>query len=131
MPVVIGFTVETDGRLPSGETLAEAINWVDLATQGGPAYYMVNCAHPSHFAEEFAADAPWVQRISAVRAKASSKSHAELDEATELDAGDIHDLAEQYAVLRSLLPRLNVFGGCCGTDHRHVGAICESVLQAA
>jgi S-methylmethionine-dependent homocysteine/selenocysteine methylase len=131
IPVVIGFTVETDGRLPSGETLAAAITQVDRATQGGPAYYMLNCAHPTHFEEALTADAAWVQRIGAVRANASSKSHAELDEATEIDIGDIHALADHYAALRSLLPGLKVFGGCCGTDHRHVGAICESVLQAA
>jgi S-methylmethionine-dependent homocysteine/selenocysteine methylase len=131
IPVVIGFTVETDGRLPSGETLGAAITQVDRTTQGGPAYYMLNCAHPTHFEDVLRTDAAWIQRIGAVRANASSKSHAELDEATELDIGDIHALADHYNTLRSLLPRLKVFGGCCGTDHRHLGAICESVLQAA
>lgn len=131
IPVVIGFTVETDGRLPSGEGLKSAITAVDQATQEGPAYYMLNCAHPSHFKAVVTTDAPWTQRIRAVRANASSKSHAELDEATELDAGDIHALAEQYAQLGALLPQLNVFGGCCGTDHHHLEAICETIFQTA
>lgn len=131
IPVVIGFTVETDGLLPSGEPLGAVITAVDKATQSGPAYYMLNCAHPDHFNAILATDAPWTRRIRAVRANASAKSHAELDEATELDAGDIPALARHYATLKGLLPRLNVFGGCCGTDHRHVGAICDSVFQAA
>jgi S-methylmethionine-dependent homocysteine/selenocysteine methylase len=131
IPAVIGFTVETDGRLPSGQPLGEAITAVDRATDGDPAYYMVNCAHPSHFSATLNTDAAWTRRIRAVRANASTKSHAELDEATELDSGDIHALADHYAKLRSVLPRLNVFGGCCGTDHRHVSKIAASVLQAA
>lgn len=127
MPVVIGFTVETDGRLPSGQTLGEAITAVDQSTEVGPAYYMINCAHPSHFADALDVDEPWVSRIRAVRVNASEKSHAELDEADSLDAGNPDDLGQRMAHLQSLLPHLNIFGGCCGTDYRHVDAICSSV----
>ncbi len=123
MPVAISFTLETDGHLPSGQPLGEAIAQVDAATDGGPDYYMINCAHPTHFAHVLA-DAPaWAQRIRGLRANASTRSHAELDEATELDAGDPHDLGARYRALRRLLPNLTVLGGCCGTDHRHVAAI--------
>jgi len=124
VPVVISFTVETDGRLPSGQTLGEAILAVDQATHNGPVYYMINCAHPTHFKSALNVDEAWVKRIRAVRANASAKSHAELDEAEVLDDGDPVDLAEQLAQLRQYLPNLNIFGGCCGTDHRHVGEIC-------
>lgn len=117
LPAVISFTVETDGRLPSGQPLGEAIGEVDAAAR--PAYYMVNCAHPTHFAH--ALDGPWTARVRGVRANASTLSHAELDEATELDAGDPEDLAARYAALG--LPHLNVVGGCCGTDIRHVSAL--------
>ncbi len=127
MPVAIGFTVETDGHLPSGQPLGEAITNVDQATGKGPAYYMINCAHPKHFAHALEVDAPWVSRIRAVRANASEKSHAELDEAEELDAGDPLDLAQHVAQLQTILPHLNILGGCCGTDHHHVDAICRSV----
>ena len=127
MPVVIGFTVETDGRLPSGQPLGEAITAVDQATDGGPAYYMINCAHPTHFEHAFAVDESWVKRIRAVRANASTQSHAELDVAEELDAGDPADLSKRYAQLHKVLPHLTIFGGCCGTDQRHVEAICRSV----
>jgi S-methylmethionine-dependent homocysteine/selenocysteine methylase len=126
MPVAISFTLETDGRLPSGQALEEAIEQVDDATDGGPAYYMINCAHPTHFDDVIAAGGMWTNRIRGLRANASTKSHAELDEATELDAGDPADLAERYASLGRTLPNLSVLGGCCGTDHRHVRAIAQA-----
>ena len=123
MPVVIAFTVETDGRLPTGQTLADGIRQVDAATKSAPAYYMINCAHPTHFDGALAAGEPWVDRIRGLRANASTKSHTELNESTELDAGNPAELGAQYAALRRRLPRLNVMGGCCGTDHRHLEAI--------
>ena len=123
MPVVISFTVETDGRLPTGESLADAIRAVDEATDAHAAYYMVNCAHPTHFSSVLETDADWTSRLGGIRANASSMSHAELDEATELDAGNPAELAEQYRDLRRLAPSLRVLGGCCGTNHEHVGAI--------
>jgi S-methylmethionine-dependent homocysteine/selenocysteine methylase len=127
LPVVISFTVETDGRLPSGEELGAAIERVDAATEAAPAYYMVNCAHPRHF-EGVLADGHWRDRIRGIRANASTLSHAELDAATELDSGDPADLGRRYRELRSKLKNASIFGGCCGTDHRHIEAICEACL---
>jgi S-methylmethionine-dependent homocysteine/selenocysteine methylase len=126
MPVAISFTLETDGRLPSGQKLAEAIEQVDDETDRGPAYYMINCAHPTHFQGVVEVPAPWRERIRGLRANASRMSHEELDEATELDDGDPADLAARYAALATELPNLNVIGGCCGTDLRHVRAACEA-----
>lgn len=131
LPVVISFTVETDGRLPSGIALGEAITRVDDETGGAPVYYMVNCAHPTHFAEPLSSGADWLTRVKGIRANASTCSHAELDEATELDRGDVADLAGWYARIRSFLPDLRVIGGCCGTDHEHVAAIAESLVAVA
>ncbi len=131
MPVVISFTLETDGRLPSGQALGGAIQQVDDATNGAPAYFMINCAHPTHFADALAGGEPWTRRIGGLRTNASTKSHAELDEAEELDEGDPADLAERHAALKQLLPGVNVLGGCCGTDHRHVGAICSAWVTGA
>ncbi|MDJ0949275.1 MAG: homocysteine S-methyltransferase family protein [Alphaproteobacteria bacterium] len=127
MPVVISFTVETDGRLPSGQTLKEAIETVDAATGNGPAYYMINCAHPTHFEDALPVAEAWVERIRGIRANASTKSHAELDEAEELDDGNPEELGHQYQGLRRKMTHLSVLGGCCGTDHRHVEAICRAV----
>jgi S-methylmethionine-dependent homocysteine/selenocysteine methylase len=126
MPVVISFTVETDGRLPDEQPLKEAIEQVDAATDGTVAYFMINCAHPQHFAAVLEEDGPWLDRIRGIRANASTRSHAELDEADELDAGDPFELAEDYRNLRTRLRNLNVLGGCCGTDHRHVAEVCKA-----
>lgn len=131
LPVAISFTVETDGRLPSGQALGEAIRQVDDETGGAPAYYMINCAHPTHFDGVIGEHEPWHDRIRGLRANASAKSHAELDEATELDEGDPADLGARYAGLKAKLPELNVLGGCCGTDHRHVGEVCKAWLAGS
>jgi S-methylmethionine-dependent homocysteine/selenocysteine methylase len=130
MPVAISFTVETDGRLPSGDSLADAIARTDDATDRHPAYYMINCAHPSHFRGVLDGGGTWRERIRGIRANASKRSHAELDAATELDIGDIAELARDYRALHEVLPRLAVVGGCCGTDHRHVEAICGATRAA-
>lgn len=134
MPVSLAFTVETDGRLPSGQTLPEAISEVDGATSNGPAYYMINCAHPTHFDSVLQTKAAWTRRIGGIRANASKRSHQELNESPDLDAGNPIELAGQYRDLVHLMPQINVLGGCCGTDHRHVAAIslaCRLVTRQA
>lgn len=130
LPVAISFTVETDGRLPSGQALGDAIELVDAETSGAPAYFMVNCAHPDHFIEALAGSPSWVNRISGLRANASRMSHAELDACEILDDGDPVELGRLYATIATLLPNLNVIGGCCGTDHRHVASAVRSLAKA-
>lgn len=120
IPVVISFTVETDGTLPTGMELADAIASVDSATGEAPSYYMINCAHPDHFESVLERDDERLARVRGVRANASRKSHAELDESEDLDDGDPAEWGAHLARLNSLFPRINVLGGCCGTDHRHV-----------
>ena len=129
IPIVVGFTVETDGRLPSGHSIEEAIVAVDDATDGAAEFFVINCAHPTHFAHALP-EGDSRTRIGGLRANASTLSHAELDEAEELDAGDPHDLAARYVDLRADLPGLEVVGGCCGTDIRHVTAICDAWFAA-
>lgn len=128
MPVVISFTVETDGHLPTGQSLQAAIEQVDAETDNAPAYYMINCAHPTHFEDVLSDQEPWLERIRGLRANASPKSHAELDEATELDDGNPEELGNQYRELKQKLKNLNVLGGCCGTDRRHIEAICKACI---
>jgi homocysteine S-methyltransferase len=130
LPAVVSFTVETDGLLPSGMTLQEAIERVDAETESATAYFMINCAHPTHFEHVLEDGAPWVARIGGLRANASAKSHAELDESETLDEGDPVDLGRRYGALRSRLPAASVVGGCCGTDHRHVAEICAAWISA-
>ena len=125
IPVVISYTVETDGKLPSGEPLDEAIISLDKITDSYVSYFMINCAHPDHFENVLLPDSNWTDRIKGIRANASNKSHAELDEAETLDEGNKEELAKGYQNLKTLLPNLNIIGGCCGTDHTHMEQICE------
>ena len=131
LPVAISFTVETDGRLPTGQDLGEAIEAVDAATGNGPAYYMINCAHPDHFGHLLDSGETWLLRLRGLRANASRLSHEELDSAEELDDGDPVELGGQFAAIRRHNPQINVVGGCCGTDHRHIEHICRGSMQAA
>lgn len=126
IPVAISFTVETDGRLPTGQALAEAIEQTDDATSGHPVYYMINCAHPTHFEQVLREGGAWRDRIRGLRANASKRSHAELDACPDLDAGNPLELGDDFRALRRMLPQLSVVGGCCGTDDRHVEAICRA-----
>ena len=131
LPVAISFTVETDGSLPTGQSLRDAIREVDAETGAAPAYYMINCAHPVHFSHVLERHGGWASRIRGIRANASTASHAELDAAPDLDAGDPDDLGARYAAILQQFPHINVLGGCCGTDDRHVARICDAVLAQA
>jgi homocysteine S-methyltransferase len=131
MPSAISFTLETDGRLVTGRSIQDAIETTDAATGGAPAYYMINCAHPTHFEAALDPESAWVKRISGIRANASTMSHEQLDNSETLDAGDPVDLGRRYRRLLGRMPAVRVLGGCCGTDHRHVAAICEACLPQA
>lgn len=131
IPVAISFTLETDGRLPAGQTLRDAIEAVDDATGGGPVYYMINCAHPEHFTQALEQGAPWMARLRGIRANASRRSHEELDQSPDLDDGNPGELGEQYRSLRARFPQITILGGCCGTDHRHVASIGGACKMAA
>jgi homocysteine S-methyltransferase len=128
VPVAISFTVETDGRLPTGDSLESAVRAVDEATDSYPEYFMINCAHPDHFAGVLSAGGEWVRRIGGLRANASRCSHAELDAMIELDDGNPVELGELYRDIRQRMPWLQLLGGCCGTDLRHVAAIAEACV---
>jgi S-methylmethionine-dependent homocysteine/selenocysteine methylase len=122
LPVVISFTVETDGKLATGMPLKEAIEQVDNSVHQRPLYYMINCAHPTHFMAELLTgqNEEWTKRIKGIRANSSCKSHAELDESTELDRGNPQDLGRENKKLKESFSHINVFGGCCGTDEEHL-----------
>ena len=130
LPIVVSFTVETDGGLPTGQPIGEAIAEVDAATGQGAAYFMINCAHPDHFREALH-DEQWLRRIRGFRCNASRCTHAELDEAETLDAGDPTEFSQLYRELATAMPWVNVFGGCCGSDLRHVTAIANTVISDA
>jgi S-methylmethionine-dependent homocysteine/selenocysteine methylase len=128
LPCVVSFTVETDGNLPTGQSMASAIEQVDKDSDGYAAYFMINCAHPDHFSH-LLGDEPWARRIRGIRCNASRMSHAELDECETLDDGNPHEFGSQYRQIKETMPWLNVFGGCCGSDLRHVTEIANSVTN--
>jgi S-methylmethionine-dependent homocysteine/selenocysteine methylase len=131
MPVAISFTLETDGKLPTGQTLRHAIEEVDAVTKRGPVYFMVNCAHPTHFDQTLKDGEVWMSRVRGLRANASKRSHQELNDAPDLDSGNPVELGAEYRDLVSRFPHINVLGGCCGTDHRHVQEISNSCKRVA
>jgi S-methylmethionine-dependent homocysteine/selenocysteine methylase len=130
LPVAIAFTVETDGRLPTGVPLKEAIEQVDSETNHSAQYFLVNCAHPDHFVNVFS-DSPWMQRLRGVVANASRCSHAELEVSEKLDDGDPEELGMQVGGLRKRHPHFNILGGCCGSDLRHMKCILEEAKIVA
>ena len=121
LPFALSFTVETTGRLPTGQDLASALGEVETATDGYCRFYGINCAHPEHFVDQLPSG--WLNRIGVIRPNASRCSHAELDEATELDDGDPEEFGALYAKMAKRLPELRVIGGCCGSDMRHIKAV--------
>lgn len=129
LPVTISFVVETDGKLVHGMALQEAIQNVDEATNGYATHFGINCAHPTHFSSTLAdMDTNSCARIKQIRVNASKCTHAELDEAEELDCGDVEGLAKEVAHLK-LKHGLTTVGGCCGTDNRHIEAMAKSILS--
>lgn len=122
-PLAVGFTVELDGRLPSGDSLEDAVEKVDKMTGAYPSYYMVNCGHPDHIRKAMEKGGKWRERVMAFRVNASRKSHEELDRMETLDEGDVEELGRLTAELGKLMPRMVLMGGCCGTRAEHVRSI--------
>ncbi len=125
LPIAISFTVEIDGLLPTGMPLGEALDAVDAATDSYAEYFLINCAHPEHFLPNLD-DGPWIERLAGMVANASRCSHAELDEASELDDGDPKELGAYFSMIRNAYPHMRIFGGCCGTDMRHMREIAKA-----
>ncbi|WP_337660109.1 homocysteine S-methyltransferase family protein [Anderseniella sp. Alg231-50] len=128
MPVVVSFALNKDGHLKSGTALGEAIRSVDRATGDGPRYYMVNCTHPVDFAAAFEAPGPWVKRIYGLRPNASSLDHGTLCQLGHLEEGNPVELGQQMADMARRFSHINVWGGCCGTDHVHIDEIAKAVI---
>ena len=129
MPVVISFFVARGGKLKGGETLEEAISAVDAATESAPAYYMINCTHPSEFTPGLT-DGDWTRRLGGFMPNAVAMETLDLCKLGHLEDGDPEELGGQMADLARRFPHINVWGGCCGTDGRHIGQITRQVGEA-
>lgn len=130
IPVVVSFTLGSDGKLKTGPGIGNAIQAIDTATDDGPAYYMINCTHPVDFAPAFDDPGDWTQRLAGIRPNASSLDHGMLCQLGHLEEGDPDELAQQMAEMANRFPHLSVWGGCCGTDYHHIDKIASAVLQA-
>lgn len=128
-PLVVSFTLSSEGDLPSGMTLKEAIMKVDTISGEYPLHYMINCVHPVYFAELLKKnkDQAWIKRIKGIRPNASSKSHEELDNLGTLDVGDMDELANYCKEIQDSCKHIKLFGGCCGTTVEHIECIYEKV----
>jgi S-methylmethionine-dependent homocysteine/selenocysteine methylase len=115
MPVTVTFVVETDGKLPTGQTLGEAIARVDGETDQAPLYYGIHCQLTSHFTELFGCDMPWFERVRCIRA-------------AKPDNYSLEELGDRFRSLVRKHPHLNILGGCRGTDTHHVETICLATL---
>lgn len=129
MPVVISFFVARGGKLKGGETLEDAIAQVDAATGHAPAYYMVNCTHPTEF-EPGLTEGDWTRRLGGFMPNAVAMETLDLCKLGHLEDGDPEELGGQMARLAERFPHINVWGGCCGTDGRHFGEITRQVGAA-
>ncbi|MFT3987754.1 homocysteine S-methyltransferase family protein [Aestuariivirga sp.] len=126
MPVVISFFVAPGGKLKGGETLDEAISRVDAATGTAPAYFMINCTHPTEFTPGLT-PGPWNSRLGGFMPNAVAMETLDLCKLGHLEDGDPQELGGQMAELAQRFPHVNVWGGCCGTDGRHIGQITRQV----
>lgn len=129
MPVVISFFVKQGGRLSGGETLEKAIAKVDAATGSAPAYYMINCTHPTEF-EPALSPGHWTKRLGGFMPNAVAMDTLSLCKLGHLEDGDPEELGGQMADLARRFPHVHVWGGCCGTDGRHIGEIARQVGMA-
>lgn len=126
LPVVISFFVARSGRLKGGETLEEAISRVDSATGNAPEYYMINCTHPTEF-EPGLTPGGWTARLGGFMPNAVAMETLSLCKLGHLEDGDPDELGAQMATLARRFPHIHVWGGCCGTDGRHIGQITRQV----
>ena len=126
MPVVVSFIASNGGRLHGGETLEQAITRVDAETGNAPQYYMTNCTHPTEF-EPALTPGDWIQRLGGFMPNAVAMETLDLCKLGHLEDGDPEELGAQMAGLAKRFPHINVWGGCCGTDGRHIGEITRQV----
>ena len=126
MPVIVSFIAANGGRLQGGETLQQAITLVDAATGSGPDYYMINCTHPTEF-EQGLTPGDWTTRLGGFMPNAVAMETLDLCKLGHLEDGDPAELGHQMADLARRFPHINVWGGCCGTDGRHIGQITRQV----
>lgn len=117
------------GVFPAARRLGQAIETVDAATGDAPAYYMINCTHPTEFAPALTSG-DWTGRLGGFMPNAVAVETLSLCKLGHLEDGDPEQLGGEMADLARRFPHINVWGGCCGTDARHIGQITRQVAGA-
>ena len=128
-PYLISFVIRPDGNLLDGTRLDAAMGRIDQRIDPPPAAYMVNCVHPDHLDAALAgmpAAAPPTGRLLGLQANASRLSPEALDGRAVLDASAPAEFAAAMVRLQRRY-RLKIFGGCCGTDQRHLQAMAAAL----
>jgi len=125
MPVVISFAIESNGNLPSGQSLKRAIEQVDQATSNTPSYYMIDCAHPAYLQSRLPINESWTDRIYGIVGNISC-SNTHLDTTKNTENIHLKSFGTECLALTRKLRNLTVLGGCCDHNHRHIEAICEA-----
>ena len=121
IPFTLSFTLETDGNIPGGQSLEEALRECELYFKihnlKEPVAYGVNCCHPLHF--DLAFGEYTKSKISFFKGNSSTLSHAELEKSDSIDNGNPEEWAEQE---KNLVDKwdLKIIGGCCGTGAEHI-----------
>lgn len=123
LPYIISFTIQRDGRLIDGTTITGAIEYIDSLSGPKPVCYMTNCVHPKivydALSQPFNRNEIVKSRFLGIQANTSPLSYAELDGSPDLISSEPEEFAEEMIKLRSI-SNMKLFGGCCGTDHRHM-----------
>lgn len=126
MPLAVSFSLDSRSRLSTGPTVAAAIAEVDAATNGGPDFYTLNCSHPIEF-EPALVPGDWTRRLRGIRPNAAKMDKIALCKLGHLEDGDPVELGQQMSGLLDRYPHFDIWGGCCGTDHRHADQICAGL----
>lgn len=123
LPYLISFTLRRDGRLIDGTSLSDAIKRIDDAAENAPLCYMTNCIHPSLVKEallqSFNQTETVRRRFLGIQGNASPLDYDQLDQSPELKTSAPNDYAQSMLELKKC-SSIRIFGGCCGTDGRHL-----------
>ncbi len=128
VPLALSFSLTSSSRLASGQTLAEAVQSVDAASDGYPAFYALNCSHPLEF-EPALTPGAWQDRLRCIRPNAARIDKIALCKLGHLEEGDPHELGRQMADVARRFPQMDIWGGCCGTCESHLEEIARRVAE--
>lgn len=132
LPYILSFTLRPDGTLPDGTPLSQAITIIDAETARPPLCYMSNCVHPTLVYRALTApcnqNSPALTRFQGIQGNASAQDFTTLSRASDLLSSDPASFAQASLNLRTLAP-LRIFGGCCGTDGRHIRQLARRLTK--